>query len=54
MIPVRIACGEEEMHHIADMTLEYYDQEAVFYYLVSEKVFVKHKKEAESAIAEMW
>jgi len=45
MIPVRISCSEEKMHHIADMTLVYYDQEAVFYYLVTEKVFIKHRSD---------
>lgn len=42
MIPVRIACSEEEIERIADMTAKYYSQKAVMYYLVSEKVTIKH------------
>ena len=42
MIPVRIACTEEQINQIADMTAEYYDQLAVMFYLISEKVTIKH------------
>jgi hypothetical protein len=42
MIPVRVACGEADIERIADMTAAYYGQLAVMYYLVSEKVVVKH------------
>lgn len=41
MIPVRIACSEEQIHGIAKFTAGYYQQEAVMYYLVSEKVFIR-------------
>lgn len=42
MIPVRIACSEEQIDKIADMTAVYYDQLAVMYYRVADKVTVKH------------
>lgn len=42
MIPVRIACTEEEIHKIADMTAVYYKQLCVFFYEVSSNVFIKH------------
>lgn len=42
MIPVQIACTEEQIEEIADMTANYYRQKAVMYYLVSEKVVIKH------------
>ena len=38
MIPVEIACSAEEIREIALMTKEYYEQEAVFYYLISDRV----------------
>lgn len=41
MIPVRIACTEEQMEAIIDMTLKYYDQEAVMAYRISEKVIIR-------------
>lgn len=40
MIPVRISCTEDEIHLIARMTKEFYDQEKVMYYRVSDKVFI--------------
>ena len=42
MIPVRVACSEEQIDKIADMTAVYYDQLAVMYYRVADKVTVKH------------
>lgn len=42
MIPVRIACTREQIEQIADMTAVFYEQEAVFFYLVSEEVAVRH------------
>ena len=42
MIPVRIACTEEEIEQIADVTADFYDQEAVAYYKVSEDFRIKH------------
>ena len=44
MIPVRIHCSEAELEEIIDLTLEYYDQEAVFAYKVSEEVKIKHRR----------
>lgn len=38
MIPVRIMCTTDEMCKIVKMTLEYYEQHAVMYYRLSEKV----------------
>jgi len=40
MIPVRIACSESEINNIAIMTKEYYDQLAVMYYRISDRVVV--------------
>lgn len=40
MIPVRIACTEEEIHRIGLMTKKFYRQEKVMYYRVSDKVFI--------------
>lgn len=44
MIPVRIACSQEEIEKIATLTLEYYDQLAVMYYRVSEFVVILNRK----------
>lgn len=41
MIPVRIACTEEQINIIADLTAKYYKQQAIFFYEVSQKVFTK-------------
>ena len=38
MIPVRVFCPEKEIDKIMKFTLEHYNQEEVFCYLVSEKV----------------
>ena len=40
MTPVQIACTEEEIHKIGKMTKEFYRQERVMYYRVSDKVFI--------------
>jgi len=45
MIPVRIACTEQEMQAIAKMTLDYYEQQAVFYYKVSDEAYILHREE---------
>ena len=42
MIPVRIACTEEQIKQIADMTAIYYKQLCIFFYEVSANVFLKH------------
>lgn len=41
MIPVRIACSEEQIEEIADFTAKHYKQLAVMYYLVSNNVIIK-------------
>lgn len=38
MIPVRIACSEEQIVEIARLTLQHYEQECVMCFLISEKV----------------
>lgn len=40
MIPVRIACTENQLRLIARFTMRHYKQLAVFAYVVSEKVFI--------------
>jgi hypothetical protein len=42
MIPVRIACTEQQINQIADFTLVHYKQEAVMFYLLTDKVFIKN------------
>ncbi len=42
MIPVRIACTLEQINKIADFTAKYYDQKAVMFYLVTDKVVIKN------------
>lgn len=41
MIPVRIACTEEQIDFIASMSVRYYDQLAIMYYRISDKVVIK-------------
>ena len=45
MIPVRIACSEQDIYRIIDLTLEYYDQLAVFCYRVSDFVIIKQRED---------
>lgn len=40
MIPVQIACTTDEIIEIANMSKKYYEQEKIFVYLLSEKVFI--------------
>lgn len=40
MIPVNIACNDEDIYDILEMTKRYYEQEKVFAYLVSETVLI--------------
>lgn len=44
MIPVRIACTEEQIRQIMEITIEHYNQEAVFAMLVSEKVLIMNRE----------
>lgn len=41
MIPVRVACTKKQIEQIADLSIAYYQQRAVMYYLISEKVYIK-------------
>lgn len=50
MIPVRIACTEEQIAEIAKMTMQHYNQEAVFVSLISNKSMVFHSSDFEVAI----
>lgn len=43
MIPVRIACTEEQINQIISLTIEHHDQEAVMAYRVSDKVIIRHR-----------
>ena len=43
MIPVRIMCDEATIEQIVDMSLDYYEQEAIMYYLVTDNVRIKHR-----------
>lgn len=49
MIPVRIACTRDQIFAIIDMTIVYYEQEAVLAYLISEEVILKHARKKKSA-----
>ena len=42
MIPVRIFCTEDEINSISDFTASHYNQEAIMFYKVSEKVTIKY------------
>ncbi len=43
MIPVRIATSRENIEKIADMTMAYYEQQAVMAYRVSDEVILRHR-----------
>jgi len=43
MIPVRISCTREEILKIVDMSLKYYDQEAILAYKISDDVILKYR-----------
>jgi len=45
MIPVRIMCSAEDMDRIVDMSLVYYDQKAIMFYRVSDKVEIRKRSE---------
>ena len=42
MIPVRIMCTREQIDEIVDMTLKYYEQEAVLAYRISTECILRH------------
>ena len=48
MIPVRIVATAEQISQIIDMTMEYYDQEAVLCYKLSDEVILRHRKMKEA------
>jgi hypothetical protein len=41
MIPVQIVCTDDEIIQIADMTAQYYEQEAIMYFMVTSKVVIR-------------
>lgn len=43
MIPVRIACTEDDINKIVDFTIKYYKQIAVMCYKISDEVTIKRK-----------
>lgn len=43
MIPIRIMCTRDQIEEIADFTLEYYNQEAVMFYLVSTAAEIRYR-----------
>ena len=47
MIPVRIACTEEQINIISDLTAKYYEQLAVMFYRISDKVVIKNYDQGE-------
>jgi hypothetical protein len=49
MIPVRVKCTEEEIDKISDFTARYYNQQAVMYYAISEKVCIRQYMEGKRA-----
>lgn len=42
MIPVQVACTEEQIEQIADLTAKHYDQLAILFYCVSNNIKIKH------------
>jgi len=46
MITVRVACNQQQMEQIADMTAVYYSQQAIMYYLGSTEVVIKQYGDA--------
>ncbi len=42
MIPVRIACTQEQIDEIADFSAKHYKQQAMMYYLISSAVTIKN------------
>lgn len=42
MIPVRISCTRDQINQIIDMTLKYYEQQAIFCYKISDEVIIRY------------
>lgn len=45
MIPVRIACTRPQIYRIMDLTMKFYDQEAVLCAKVSSEVIIRHQND---------
>ena len=45
VIPVNIACTDEQFEKIISFTLNHYDQDALMYYKISEEVYIVKKGE---------
>lgn len=43
MIPVRIIADDEKMKRIVDMTIQYYDQEAILAYKIATEVMLVYR-----------
>lgn len=50
MIPVRILATRKEIDQIVDMTVEYYDQEAVLAYKISDEYILKHRNSSSKKV----
>lgn len=44
MIPVRVLATREEIEKIVDLTIKYYEQEAVLAYKVADEVILKYRE----------
>ncbi len=44
VIPVRIACTEDQIREIVNITIKHYDQLAVMAYRISDKCLIIHKE----------
>jgi len=44
IIPVRVAATEKQIDEILDITVEFYNQEAVLCYLVSDRVILRRRE----------
>ena len=42
IIPVHLACTNEQINDIINFTINHYKQKAVMYYLISDKVYIKY------------
>jgi hypothetical protein len=49
MIPVRIACTRKQIEEIIQMTIKYYEQQAVLAYLISETVLIRFANENQNS-----
>lgn len=49
MIPVRIGCSSFDINKIVQMTMDFYCQEAILYYKISDEVYIIHKGDKKDA-----